>query len=108
MALMRLAFLPLVLCLGCNEQRYELTGHVHYRGTPLASGTISLVGADGKAAHSAIGGKGQFILRDVPPGKARLSVKSHGAVPEALGGSKSVPIPARYGTPETSGLEVEV
>lgn len=73
-----------------------ISGKVTIQGKPLVEGTVTFTSPDpkGKTAAAAINKDGSFALKDLPPGKYVVSVtsKTPGVVP------------AKFGTPETSGL----
>lgn len=103
----------LVLAAGCGPgepARVPVYGQVHYRGQPLAGGTIVFTpdperGGRGPLALGEIGADGRFSLRTdgqpgAVPGWHRVTVAPGGADPAAL--------PRRYRDPERSGLGREV
>jgi hypothetical protein len=86
----------------------------------LKSGEVTFVGADGTKSFSAIGPHGEYIVRGVARGKARIGVVSKSRVPAGLmkPGPRTAPeakkeeapiaIAEHYGDPERSGLTVQV
>ncbi len=107
------------LAIGCGPSTGVVAGKVTVAGQPLSSGSVTLIAADGQRFHTALTGEGQFTFEGVPIGRARIAVKSHPRVPPILLGkaryttagleaSRHIPIPARYGSAEDSGLYVDV
>jgi hypothetical protein len=88
----------------------EVTGKVSFEKQPLAGGTVTFIGADGKEVKSAIGRNGTYHIVGVSVGTARIGIISSTRAPKGLGGAKQkfVVIPERYDSPETSGLSYNV
>jgi hypothetical protein len=113
-----------LLCLaaGCGSSGgvTEVTGTVSFQGQPLKSGEVTFVDSDGTKSFSAISAKGEYRVKGVKRGKARISVVSKARVPaglmkpgprDPLPSAKEEPpivIPERYTRPESSGLSVEI
>ena len=95
-------------CGGSANQAEPVTGHVFYRGTPLAGGQVVFDpdperGGDGPLAWSEIGPDGQYALRsDSGPG---ATVGWHRVTFSGGPGSK---LPPRYTDPARSGQKCEV
>jgi hypothetical protein len=93
---------------GCGGgPKADVSGTVRFDGRPLASGSVTFIGSDGKLVYSVIGSEGQYSIRGVAMGKAQVSVVSHTRTPFG-NTSPALKIPSRYGKPDTSGLDVEV
>jgi hypothetical protein len=115
-----------VAIMGCGAKGGQVSGKVTFQGKPLTSGTVLFHCADGSVAHALLASDGSYAIPNVPPGEAKITVKSHGPVPlgmirgasKAPGGKpppkelpaalKFVPIPAAYGDPAQSGLALVV
>lgn len=113
---------------GCGRAANGLSGTVTYHGAPLKSGSVVLHGADDTVYTALIDATGRYAIANVPPGRFRVSVKSHTVVPvnfrfgaappaavngpKGVGGTPTVAavpaIPERFGVPEESGLAVTV
>lgn len=103
---------------GGGPGQAEVSGTVRFEGRPLASGTVTFVGADGAKSHSGIGPNGEYRVQGVARGMAQIGVVSHPRVPAGLmkpgpgqPAAKSEPgpaVPARYGDPAASGLSCDV
>jgi hypothetical protein len=100
---------------GCGARPGRLTGRVTYQGAALPSGSVLVHAADGNVYAAALAADGTFAVDGVPPGPARVTVRSHPRIPPALLGpdrnkpagreaARFVRIPARYGQPDRSGL----
>jgi hypothetical protein len=118
-----------LLLTGCGPSAGSLSGKVTYKGKELTSGTVLLLGSDGIPRSAPIGHDGSYRFDGVPPGPARLGVSSPSptveqrqiaarvkrtaetprpAPPRTAGQSNWFPIPAKFATPETSGLDFAV
>jgi hypothetical protein len=116
---------------GCGGSTATVSGRVSYRGVALTNGGVMFHGADGSTAYGGIGPDGSYTARNVPRGPVRISVNvpmsappparlprgvltsqlpGGWAVPQLSrpGEGATVPIPARYGRPESSGLSCVV
>lgn len=104
---------------GCGSATGRISGTVLFRGQPLASGSVTLLAADGQRFDTALVADGSFSFEGVPLGRATIAVHSHPRVPAILLGkdrytaagaeaARRVMIPERYGSPPDSGLFVEV
>ena len=106
--------LMVLVAAGCGPPPpADVTGKVRLGGAPLTGGSVTFVGADGKEAYSMIGPQGDYSVRGVAVGKARIAVVGvpHGAGMPSRGappGPPPQPAPPRYARPETSGLTVEL
>jgi hypothetical protein len=110
---------------GCSGGIGEVTGQVRYKGEPLPSGRVSFVceGGDRPVLTAEIK-NGEYVVSRVPVGQVRIGVATFGVnttpvpnMPENIlppGGGTGptpgtfVPIPSRYGDPNTSGLDYTV
>jgi hypothetical protein len=116
----RLCCVPVVaavLALGCGgakgERVREVRGTVSYKGQPLDSGTVRVVGANNEVAFATVQTDGSFILTDVPPGEVKIGVLQGGG-PQSVGDSSgkkaekaarpAVVLPKQFHDPETSGF----
>jgi hypothetical protein len=111
---------------GCGRSTGHVTGQVTYKGQPLPSGTVLFHGPDGATGHSAIWPDGRYEVRDVPVGPWKITVQSHGRLPqgfargalrdpdfkmsprEALKVLQHVGIPKKLADPAQSGLAYTV
>jgi hypothetical protein len=108
---------------GCGSTG-QVTGKVTYQGQPLGSGIVAFHWADATRT-SAIDADGHYTIQKAPLGPARITVET---MPPPGGGGKKGPqqstvtvdgapapppgtyvaIPARYKSPEESGLTYTV
>lgn len=107
------------LLAGCGKPAKKMvtvTGTVTYNGQPLKAGIIKFLAPNGDFATANIGANGQFIMTDVVPGEQKVA---YAAGPMSAGSSdsgvrasaptaKAVPVPAKFGDPQTSGVTVAV
>jgi len=113
---------------GCDAGRGNVSGEVKYNGQPLPSGQITFLSQAGdKKVVTAQIEDGKYTVNDLPAGPAVITVRttppprpaadpggraikppegSQEVAPTAAG--KYVPIPARYGNPDQSGLNYTV
>ena len=107
------ALVFVVLSSGCgpNKQvvadRASVTGTVTFNGTPLKGGTIRFFSLDGQVNASAMIMEGGHYSTDrAPLGKVKVSVETESL---KFGNAAAyVPIPAKYTSPATSGLEADL
>ena len=117
---LRTAFLCLVIGVaGCGAggpETKEVSGKVTFRGRPLPTGMVVLSSRSGELLEPAgIDREGEFRIQ-APAGTYRAAVVAMpslnqvaaGQNPEESAGPARSLIPERYGSPETSGLEIEV
>jgi hypothetical protein len=117
-----------LLAAGCGRPGPSLSGRVSYRGVPLTTGGVMLHAADGRTAYGGISPDGSYLVANAPEGPVRISVnvpvvdrprrpsKTSAGSPsdlplpqvKLLGGPEVVAIPARYGRPDSSGLNVVI
>lgn len=100
-----------------------VSGRVTYKGNPLPGGTVTFIHPDGRTGYATIQEDGSYNIPAAPGGDVKCIVttqKPIPALPKGVaaklpgGGSKGsdpvyptgkyVPIPAKYGDPQTSGL----
>jgi hypothetical protein len=131
-AIARIAVPMLVLfAVGCGSGFGDVTGKVTYKQRALDSGTVMILASDGQPYDSAIDSAGNYVIRKVPAGHAKIAVTS--IVPiankepkETKDGKKTESrlvaievtkgttpsrisaIPTRYGTFAASNLAVDV
>lgn len=97
-------------------------GTVNYQGNPVANADVAFQHSEGKVTATAkTDSSGHFTLKSyateegAPAGTYKVTVSVSGAqeiepgvlAPEPPGGFKS-PIPAKYGSPTTSDLKIEI
>jgi hypothetical protein len=113
----RFAILPLLLiAIGCNsgEPTTKVTGLVSYKGAPLPSGLINFFPATGgRPIGQTIGSDGKYAI-ELPPGDYTVVVlASNPPVPAGWKEGDPLPkpevtIPAKYGLPTSSPLQVSI
>src|SRR5436190_387799 len=80
-------------------------GKVFFKGQALPGGTVTFVSKDGKTSVSAAIGADGIYKAVVPAGEYRVAVSTAAKKDDP---KKYVPIPAKYGDPEKSGLTYSV
>jgi hypothetical protein len=123
---------------GCGRARSKVHGTITYHGTPLAGGTIILVGPDNQTYPARIAKDGSYKIASVPRGQILVSVQadtprvpprpqpgardsdafakgemslddqSKGGRPPAQPAGPTVTLPVRYNDPNQSGLTFEL
>jgi hypothetical protein len=85
-----------------------VTGRVTYKGKPLSSGFVTLVGQDGRKFSASIRADGSYGFRGVtvPPGQYRVMIDD--SVTLGKGQERGAVIPERYRNPETSGITAKL
>jgi hypothetical protein len=119
-----LASVCLLLSVGCGKPNV-VTGTVTFQGNPLPAGSVAFACDGGKhpVIFSTISSTGGYEIKDAPVGRARVSVRTFKQDPPPPGIDPDtgreyaadwvdlgpyVPIPKKYGTPSTSGLEYTI
>jgi hypothetical protein len=124
------ALLLFVLLLGAGGcgNRATVSGKVTFQGRPVTHGSVIFLLADGTAQSVAIQPDGSYQIENVPPGTAKIAVisrnptrgrsttgnrKPAGAGNSAKASAKTptvgwFPLPARFESPESSGLRCEM
>lgn len=123
--------LLLLTLTGCGGDRFgALTGKVTYKGKPLPAGVVTFHYPDGRVETTQIQPDGTYFASRVLVGDVKIAVLTPhvGRLPPALAKAMkegdeqsiaaarrdgativpSVPIPARYNEPGTSGLSVQI
>jgi hypothetical protein len=114
-----------LLAVGCSRPN-RVAGTVSLDGQPLPAGRVTFL-CDGEgrpAITAAIGENGGYVIENPPVGRARVAVETFKPEPRpepgvnpdtgidySLGWEDTgphVPIPARYGSVKTSGLETTI
>jgi hemoglobin len=96
-----------------------VVGKVTYNGQPLPGGFVLFQPEDGKTARAEIKEDGSYRADALAPGGYRVGVDTESLKPkgppedkakppEAKGGPKFLPVPAKYRDPKTSGLTLTV
>jgi hypothetical protein len=99
-----------VAAAGCGSRHGDVSGSVTVDGRPLDYGIVNLVGSGGAASAPILDGR--FEAGGVPLGSVKLAVRALPrpvvAAPAADGTRPFAPLPARYLSPDDSGLALEV
>jgi hypothetical protein len=74
--------LACLVAAGCGGGTGDVTGRVSYKGKPVASGSVVLIGSDGMPRYSHIRPDGTYRFAGVPAGEAKLGVNSPNPVPD--------------------------
>jgi hemoglobin len=96
-----------------------VAGKVTYNGKPLPGGFVLFQSADGKTARAEIKEDGTYRADALAPGDYKVGVDTESLKPkgppddkakppDAKGGLKYLPVPAKYRDPTTSGLTLTV
>jgi hypothetical protein len=115
---------------GCKPSTTTLHGNVRHGNKPIPSGSVIVYCQGGEIVRGIITEDGSYSIRNVPRGRAVVTVKPHPRVPEGMqlrqklpptgpGGPMSpsegsylkdhnVTIPRRYANPDESGLAIDV
>ena len=119
------ALLIAVVAIGCGRPS-RVTGSVTFDGKPLPGGRITFLCDGGRrpALSSLIREDGGYAIEGPPLGRARVSVQTFAQQPKPKPGidpltgidhsfgwedtGPYVPIPARYASPKTSGIECTI
>src|SRR5262245_38293619 len=83
-----LAVLVCFVLSGCGASG-SLTGTVTWAGKKVVSGTVAAFDADGGHYYGKIQSNGSYAIKDIPPGRFRLTVAS----PNPRGGTGKPPRP---------------
>ena len=99
--MIRLAFVSASAFLLCcfavssaGDQGVDVQGKLNFKGAPVASGKISFHYAAGKPFSAPIK-KGMYAFKNLPAATVIVTIEGDG-------------IPAKYGSPKTSPLQVEL
>ena len=95
---------------GCGRRLGDVSGNVAVDGRPLDYGIVNLVGSGGAASAPILDGR--FEAGGVPLGGVKIAVRALPrpvvAAPAAGGNRPFAPLPARYMSPDDSGLTRDV
>jgi hypothetical protein len=91
-----------------NPNEATVSGRVTYKGKPLSSGFVTLIGQDGRKFSASIRADGSYRFRGVtvPPGQYRVVIDD--SVTLGKGQPRGAEIPERYRNPETSGITAKI
>ena len=68
--------LVLFTLVGCGSGTGAVTGHVTFRGKPVVSGAVVLLGADNKLVSGPLDAEGRYAVNGVPLGTVQVAVVS--------------------------------
>ena len=74
--------LACLVAAGCGGATGDVTGRITYKGKPVVSGSVVLIGPDGMPRYSDIQPDGTYRFTSVPTGEAKLGVNSPNPVPD--------------------------
>jgi hypothetical protein len=93
-------FLTALLSEGCGKPKGSVSGQVTYNGKPLKTGFVTFVPEKGPAVDSPIDGEGNYHVKNVPVGTAKIGVRSEAAAnSEAMGQVKNPKVRSRTTKP---------
>jgi hypothetical protein len=103
-----------IACCGCGggqqviEGRTIVSGTVTLDGAPLKGGSITFTSREDSILSKTvnIGSDGKYQTDRAPTGKSGISIETESL--QFGNAAAYVPIPARYTSPATSGLEVDL
>jgi hypothetical protein len=111
-------------CGGGGDKPASVSGTVTYKGKPVTSGVVVLIGKDGKASDpGAVQADGTYRIAHAPvgtvtvvfdnpaperPSGSKLPANDPEAQAEAETAKRYVPTPAKYKDPAKSGLTLEI
>lgn len=123
-AIRSLLLVTILLAFGCSSGESSVTGRVTYQGKPLVVGTVTLHFDDNNVFSGGISPDGTYYIPAAARGHGRVAVISPKPAPAVvlpargeapspsadpvIDPNKWFEIPAKYGSPETSGKEVTV
>jgi hypothetical protein len=127
-ALAVLLICSVCLASGCGKPVGNVTGKVAYKGKSLEFGSVTIASSDGTSIGGDINPDGTYLIKNVPVGKGKVGVtaqdpkkiEENRKIAAALREGHTMPagrpqidaklnvIPNSYGTPESSGLVVDV
>jgi hypothetical protein len=100
---------------GTKDAKVTIRGTVSYKGQPLSSGMLQLVGRNGAPPSAAsIQKDGTFIMTDVAVGEVNAIILATPISPDRTGAKTSNPkitpadLPEKYQDPEKSGLKYTI
>jgi hypothetical protein len=73
--------LVLLTLAGCGSGTGEVTGRVTFRGKPVVSGSVVMMGADNKLVSCPLDAEGCYAMNGVPLGTVQVAVVSPNPVP---------------------------
>src|SRR5262245_35060772 len=80
--------LVLSVVFGCGPGSATVTGKVTYKGKPVVSGTVVMLGSDERMVSAEIKADGQYVLAGVRSGKVRIGVSSPPPAQDGHGGGR--------------------
>jgi hypothetical protein len=93
-----------VLAVGCGANFGDVTGKVSYKLLPVTSGSVMLLASDGRPYDGAIDADGNYAIRKVPLGPAKIAVNCPELVTKDLGETKKGE--SRVGTIEPAKAQI--
>ena len=73
--------LVLLILAGCDSGTGAVTGRVTFRGKPVVSGAVVMIGADNKLVSSPLNAEGRYAVDGVPLGTVQVAVVSPNPAP---------------------------
>jgi len=103
-------------CGGSSEAPVNVSGNISIEGTPLNQGAIIFTDQKGERAYGEIQSDGTFLVPQVVPGTFRVAVsvpkrrrsRVENADPARGARPLPVPVPTRYESVDSSGLEFQI
>jgi len=116
LAAMLLLTVASIGCGGMSQAPVDVTGNISIEGKPLNEGSVIFTDTKGERAYGAIQSDGTFLVPQVLPGTFRVAVsvpqrrrpRGNNADPNRGTRPMPVPVPNRYSSVDSSGLQFEI
>ncbi|QDU75500.1 hypothetical protein Pan97_25330 [Bremerella volcania] len=103
-------------CGGMTQAPVDVSGNISIEGKPLNQGSVIFTDKKGERAYGEIQPDGSFLVPQIVPGTFRVSVsvpqrrrgRGENADPARGARPMPVPVPSRYASVDSSGLEFEI
>ncbi|WDI42075.1 hypothetical protein [Bremerella sp. P1] len=103
-------------CGGMAQAPIDVTGNISIEGKPLNEGAVIFTDQKGERSYGEIHSDGSFVVPQVVPGTFRVAVsvpqrrrvKGDNADPARGARPMPVPVPPRYASVDSSGLQFDI